>query len=261
MPKGDEIVKKSERPSYFVPGYRAVREALISDQPRGREIWISKGRRGAKTEEVLALAESRGVPVRFREGTDFDRILPGINHQGMALRTDQYVYADLERLMDRARRAPGHALFLAADHITDEGNLGALLRVSAFFGAHGLILPRDRSAGVTARVCKRSSGGYVHVPVSRVVNLGRTLETFKDGGFWIIGAAEEAPEGLYGFDWRRDLVLVLGSEGKGLSRLIRERCDALVRIPSQGPVGSLNVSVAAGILLSEMVRQRKASKQ
>ena len=145
---------------------------------------------------------------------------------------------------------------MAADHITDEGNLGALMRTAAFFGAHGLVLPKDRSAGLSVRVRKISSGGYAHLPVARVVNLARTLEILKKQGLWIIGAAEEAHETIYGFDWKRDLVIVVGSEDRGLSRSVRARCDHLVSVPSRGSVNSLNVSVAAGIIFSEIFRQR-----
>lgn len=145
---------------------------------------------------------------------------------------------------------------LAVDHITDEGNLGAIIRTAAFFGVHGLILPKDRSARVTSRVMKNSAGGYAHVPVSVVVNLGRALDDLKEEGFWIIGAAGEGRESIYTFDWKRDLVLVLGNEEKGISQGIRKRCHELVNIPESGPIQALNVSVAAGVILSEITRQR-----
>ncbi|MDP6179806.1 MAG: RNA methyltransferase, partial [Desulfatiglandales bacterium] len=173
----------------------------------------------------------------------------------------EFRYFDLDQIIDTSLHDPAHALIVAADHITDEGNLGALIRTGVFFGAHGLVLPKDRSASVSERVKKRSSGAYVHLPVARVVNLGRTLDILIKKGFWIIGAAGDSLGSIYQFDWNRDLVLVLGSEEKGLSRTVRSRCHQLVGIPSYGHVSSLNISVAGGIILSEIVRQRRMVKE
>jgi 23S rRNA (guanosine2251-2'-O)-methyltransferase len=170
---------------------------------------------------------------------------------------EEFPYLDLDDLIDITLRDPGHALLVAADHITDEGNLAALIRTAAFFGVQGLILPKDRSARLTERVMKRSSGACVHLPVARVVNLGRALEVLDKRGFWVVGGAGESPESIYEFDWNRDLVLVLGSEDRGLSPLVRGLSHQLVSVPSQGYVDSLNVSVAGGIILSEVIRQRR----
>ena len=150
----------------------------------------------------------------------------------------------------------GHALIVAADHITDEGNLGSLVRTAAFFKAHGLVLPKDRSARISDRVLKRSAGSSVYLPVTRVVNLVRALDILDKKGFWIIGTSGDGPESIYRFDWNRDLVLILGSEGKGLSRSVRDRCHQLVSIPALGNVDALNISIAGGVILSEIVRQR-----
>jgi 23S rRNA (guanosine2251-2'-O)-methyltransferase len=185
-----------------------------------------------------------------------DMILPTIAHQGIVALAEQFTYFDIQYLIDVSTKEPGNALIVAADHITDEGNLGAIIRTAAFFGAHGLILPQNRSAKVTNKVRKRSSGAYLHLPIARVVNLGRILDNLNKKGFWIVGAAEESSHSIYQFDWNRDLILVLGSEDRGLSRAVRNRCHQIVCIPSSGPLGSLNVSVASGIILSEVVRQR-----
>jgi len=170
--------------------------------------------------------------------------------------SERFTYFDIDHLIDASAKGPGYALIVAADHITDEGNLGALIRTSAFFGADGLILPKDRSAKVTVRVSKRSSGAFIHLPVAQVVNLGRTLDQLDKEGFWIIGASEEGTESIYQFDWRRNLVLVLGSEDRGLSPSVRSRCHQIVSIPHAGPVASLNVAVASGVILYEIARQR-----
>ena len=204
------------------------------------------------------MAEDRGIPVKLKKGALLGRYLPRISHQGIVALAEEFTYMDFNTLVDMSLDAQEQSLLLVADHITDEGNLGALIRTAAFFRSHGLILPKDRSAKVTEKVRKRSAGSYVHLPVSRVVNLGRALDVLDSKGFWIIGAAGEATETIYRFDWNRPLALVVGSEERGLSRLVRGRCHQLLRIPSYGQVDSLNVSVACGIILSEIVRQRKA---
>jgi 23S rRNA (guanosine2251-2'-O)-methyltransferase len=174
--------------------------------------------------------------------------------------TQPFAYADLQEVLRHSLQAGPSALLLAADHITDPGNLGALIRTAAFFGVHGLILPRDRSAGVTAATLKRASGTHHQLPVAQVTNLGRTLDELSKNGFWIIGAAGEADLSIYDFDWDRPVVLVLGGEQKGISPSIRKRCHQLVGIPSPGRVESLNLSVAGGTILSEICRQRHFRK-
>jgi len=241
----------------MIPGFQAVRESLLSEQVTFKELWIAKGKDPARVEEILRLARRQQVPVRFKERRELDELLPGVTHQGFAAWTQGPAYLDLDQLINTARRPGEQTLLIAADHITDQGNLGAIIRTAVFFGVRGLILPRDRSAGLTDTVRKRSSGAHVHLPVAQVVNLDRALDRLSKEGFWIIGAALEGPQSLYQFDWQRDLVLVLGSEDRGLSRLIRGRCDLLIRIPSQRPAGALNVAVACGVILSEIARQRE----
>ncbi|MBW1829770.1 MAG: 23S rRNA (guanosine(2251)-2'-O)-methyltransferase RlmB [Deltaproteobacteria bacterium] len=167
-------------------------------------------------------------------------------------------YCELSRLTDTRPRS--QALLIALDHITDEGNMGAIIRTALFFGANGLIIPKDRSAGITANVVKRSSGAWMHLPIARVVNLGRALDTLNKNGYWIIGTSGEGRESIYNFDWNRDVVLVLGNEQKGLSQSVGKRCHEIVGIPVSGPAESLNVAVACGVILSEVTRQRKAEK-
>lgn len=238
-----------------------MRETLLKGQIKINELWIAEGKRSARAKEILQIAESRGVSVQFKRGPVLDQHLPGIAHQGIVALAGKFTYLDFNTLIAISLETAEQALLIAADHITDEGNLGALIRTAAFFGAHGLILPKDRSAKVSERVRKRSAGAYVQLPVARVVNLGRALDALDKKGFWIIGAAGESPDSIYQFDWNRDLILALGSEDRGLSRSVRERCHQLVSIPGFGQVGSLNVSVASGIILSEILRQRRMAKK
>jgi 23S rRNA (guanosine2251-2'-O)-methyltransferase len=246
--------------SLVIPGFHAVRESLLNPGMQVREIWIEERKKGARVDELLHLAKARGVISTFKNREEIESLASGINHQGILAFTGEFAYVDVEDLGPRSSDAPGFRLLLAADHITDEGNLGSLVRTAAFFGVQGLILPRDRSAQMTHKLLRRTSGAYVHLPVAQVVNLGRALDSLKQRGFWIIGAAGGGPGSIYDFDWNRDTVLILGSESRGLSRVVRDRCDELVGIPGKGRVESLNVSVACGIILAEIMRQRAKEK-
>ena len=219
-------------------------------------MWIAEGKRSTRTGEIIEIAEKKGITLRFKKDRFLDNILPDTSHQGIVGLTREFSYIDLDKLINLSLNKSHPAILIAVDHITDEGNLGAIIRSAVFFGAHGIILPKDRSAKISERVRKRSAGALDHIPVTRAVNLSRALDTLNNNGFWIIGAAGEATESIYEFDWDRNLVLVLGNEEKGLGISIRKRCHQLVSIPSPGQLDSLNVSVASGIILSEINRQR-----
>jgi 23S rRNA (guanosine2251-2'-O)-methyltransferase len=241
---------------YLIPGFHAVRAALTKTSIKIEEIWIGEGKSSKKTNDLIKIATKKNIPVRLKKTSELSRLFPDISHQGVAAVAERFNYTDLEQIIEISRNQNGRALLIALDHITDEGNLGALIRTSSFFGAQGLIIPKDRSAQVTPKVLKRSSGACLSLPVARVVNMGRTLDLLDKKGFWIIGAADEATETMYQFDWNMDLVLALGNEERGLSPSVRNRCHQEVSIPSLGDMTSLNVSVAAGVFLSEIFRQR-----
>ncbi|MBW1805250.1 MAG: 23S rRNA (guanosine(2251)-2'-O)-methyltransferase RlmB [Deltaproteobacteria bacterium] len=246
---------------HLIPGFHSVKEVLVKGRIRIDELWIAKGKTSARGKEIIRLAEEKGIRVHYGKGAELDNLLPGMAHQGVVALTEKFSYIDLDDLINSALSRSGHGLLIAADHITDEGNLGALIRTASFLGAHGLILPKDRSAKVTEGVIKRSSGAYIHLPIARAVNLGRTLDILNERGFWIIGAEGESPDSIFQFDWDRDLVLIMGSEDKGLSHPVKKRCHQVVSIPSSGCLKSLNVSVAAGIILAEIFRQRSLRKK
>jgi 23S rRNA (guanosine2251-2'-O)-methyltransferase len=246
-----------EKTPNVIPGYHAVCESLARPGCRVTEVWVAGDRRSKRARTVLRLAEERAVPVRDKTAADLDARFPGTVHQGFAAVVPSPGYRDLEDLVEASRKTPGRGLLVAADHITDEGNLGALIRTAAFFGAGGLVIPKDRSAGLGEGVAKRSAGASLFFPVAREVNLVRALGRLDRAGFWIIGAAGEAAQDVYGFDWVRDTVLVVGSEVRGLSPNVRSHCHEIVAIPGSGGVESLNVAVAAGAILSEIARQRR----
>ena len=240
---------------HIVSGINAIKENLAKDKGIV-ELLIAKGRKIERLKEIMDMAREKRIPIRFKDKIYLDKMLPNFSHQGVIAVLRNYSYCHLEDLIKIALASKKRGLLLVADHITDTGNLGSLIRTAGFFGVQGLILPRDRSASITDIVHKRSAGGSAYLPVSRVINLSRTLKQLADEGLWIVGAAGESKTNIYEFDWNRDLALVLGSEGKGLSRIVRDQCHHLVSIPRLGPLNSLNVSVAAGIILSEIVRHR-----
>lgn len=240
----------------LIPGFHAVRETLRHGQGLLEEIWIAEGKRSGRIEEIIQIAANQGIPFYLKKSSELSGMFPDMAHQGIVGVAKAFAYTDFHQIMQLSLQEDPSGLLLAADHITDEGNLGALIRTAAFFGAHGLIIPKDRSAQVTAAVLKRASGAHLRLPMARVTNLGRALDDLSEKGFWVIGAAGEADLTLYDFDWNRPLVLVLGSEQRGLSQSTRKRCHQLVRIPSPGNVESLNISVAGGVILSEICRQR-----
>jgi 23S rRNA (guanosine2251-2'-O)-methyltransferase len=241
----------------MIPGFHGVREALIRGEIKVQELWIAQEKKSVRIQEIVGIARERNISVTFKKGSELSRLLPDTAHQGIVALAERFTYSELDRIIDISLKAQDKALLIAADHVTDEGNLGSLIRTAAFFGAHGMIIPKDRSAGVSSKVLKRSSGACMSLPITRVVNMGRALDLLRSRGFWVIGASGEGSEPIYRFDWDRDLVLVLGSEQRGLSRSIRKRCDQVVAIPSPGVVESLNVAVAEGVILSEIIRQRK----
>jgi 23S rRNA (guanosine2251-2'-O)-methyltransferase len=247
---------ESENKIQFIPGIHSVKESLANSRDSILELWVTRGKRSAKIKAIVNLADKNDIPVFEKDRTVLDRVLPGTNHQGITALIRSFEYTDINSLVISFQKKKGKNLLIAIDHITDEGNLGAILRSAAFFGVHGIILPRDRSAKVSGGVIKRSSGGYAHVPVSLVVNLGRTIDLLNKEGFWIIGASGGGKQTIYNFDWDRDILLVLGNEEKGLSPSILKRCHQVLSIPSQGNIDALNVSVAAGVILSEITRQR-----
>jgi 23S rRNA (guanosine2251-2'-O)-methyltransferase len=239
----------------IICGINTVNETL--KQGKGIvELFVARGRKIGRVREILDLARARDITIRFKDRGYLDRLSPHTSHQGLVAILGSYTYCTIDTLMGVALSRKSKGLLVVADHIIDPGNLGSLIRTAEFFGVHGLIIPKDRSASITDIVHKRSAGGTAYLPVARVVNLARTLGRMAGEGLWVVGAEGEGETSIYSFDWDRDVAIVLGSEGKGLSRVVRNRCHHLVRIPQLGHLESLNVSVAAGIILSEIARQR-----
>ncbi len=234
-------------------GIHAVEEALAAGRALDR-IVIARGRHGARMEEIVRLARSRGVPVRFEDRVQVDRLAGTREHQGiLALAASKPSLA----LEDLLQRKLDRGLVVLLDGIEDPQNLGAIVRTALAAGAGGVVIPERRAAGLTDTVARASAGALEHLPVARVKNLVRAMEQLKEAGYWLVGLDERAPKTYTEVDFTGAVGVLFGREGQGLHELTRKRCDFLVSIPTTGPVRSLNVSVAAGVVLFEAVRQRQ----
>ncbi len=239
----------------IIYGINPVMEALRGKR-RAFELFVAGESGDRRFEKLLALAKGKGVPVRQRDKRDISRLCGTEHHQGTALRVEAFAYAGLEDILSRWRDSGESGLVVVCDGVQDPRNLGALIRSAACAGAHGVIIPKDRAVGVTATVEKASAGAVETLPVAQVANIAQLLEELKREGFWIYGAEGDAPASLYGQDFRGNMTVVIGGEGEGIRPLVRKKCDFLVSIPIRGGVNSLNASVAAGVFLFEVVRQR-----
>lgn len=245
----------------IVFGLHAVRTLLQQRPERAALLLLQKGREDARITEVMHLAQQAGVRTEWRDTRELDRLAGGDRHQGACLQVravGPLGEGALDDLLDRATIPP---LLLVLDGVQDPHNLGACLRTADAAGVTAVIVPRDRAAGLSPTVRKVASGAAETVPLIQITNLARTLRWLKEREIWIVGTDDEASQSLFQSKLTGPMALVLGAEGPGLRRLTRENCDLLVRIPMLGVVESLNVSVAAGVLLFEAVRQRAPTVQ
>jgi 23S rRNA (guanosine2251-2'-O)-methyltransferase len=243
-----------------VAGRNAVLEALRASVPATAVFLASGLERDARIADALKLAAGRSLPVLEGTRAELDRLADGASHQGIALRVKAFDYADLDDVLRRAAESTAPPLLVALDGVTDPHNLGAVARSVAAFGGHGLVIPERRSAGVTAAAWKASAGALARIPVVRVTNLSRALGACAAAGLMVAGLDGGGEVALDDLELATDpLLLVVGSEGRGLSRLVGERCDVRVRIPLAENVESLNASVAAGVALAEVARRRRST--
>jgi 23S rRNA (guanosine2251-2'-O)-methyltransferase len=255
-----KTITPAEKAEYeMIWGRQPVLEALKSGLSLVK-INVHEGARGSIINEIIQRAGQIGVPVERIKRSKLEEETTGQSHQGVVAYTTPYAYVSVEELLQKARKRQKRPFFLMLDHIEDPHNLGSLLRTAGAAGIDGVIIPRDRACGVTPTVFKSSAGSLAYVPVARSVNLAREMDFLKEEGLWLMGADMSGERPFFKADFSLPLVLLLGSEGKGLSRLLREKCDLLLRIPMQGAVSSLNVAVAGGIIIYEVFRQRGLQK-
>jgi 23S rRNA (guanosine2251-2'-O)-methyltransferase len=260
----DERDRESTETFSEIYGLIPVLEALRSNHTKFDQITIAEGARHERLRELLDLARQARVPVHRAPRPALDRIVPGANHQGVVARTAAASYRDADELLDELSakvNTTNPPLVLGLDAIEDPRNLGAILRTAECAGVNGIFIPERRAVGLTSTVAKAAAGALAHVSVARVTNLVQLIEQLKQRNIWVVGAASNGSSDYTEWDWTVPSALFLGGEGSGLHRLVRERCDALVRIPLRGRIESLNVSVAAGVILYEALRQRIATSK
>lgn len=243
----------------FVYGLHAVTALLTNPHRKIRQLLVSSERQDQRIQQLLATAQTHGVSVNQMSAVKMNQQFPDVSHQGvvaMASALPEYNESHLLELLAACKKSP---LILILDGITDPHNLGACIRSADAAGVDFVIIPKDKNANINAVVSKVACGAAESVPFVRVTNLVRAMEVIKEEGVWIYGAAGETKDTIYGIDCKSPIAIVMGAEGDGLRRLTREHCDGLFALPMIGSVESLNVSVATGIALYEVVRQRHIS--
>jgi len=243
---------------HTIYGINSVTEAL---KARGRAFeWVgmAKERHDIRLQRLIEECRKLGIQVRFVQRTELDRMAGNAAHQGVVAVTSAKQYNDLNDVIDAKRGE--YSLVVVLDGVEDPHNLGAILRTSDAAGVDGVVIPERRAASVTGTVTKASAGASEHLPIAKVTNIARTIEELKDRNIWTVGLDEHGKQSYDALDYKMDCALVLGAEGKGLHDLVKKKCDFLVSIPMLGKVPSLNVSVAAGVVLYEVVRQRRTGE-
>ncbi len=239
----------------LIIGKNPVLEALKSGRDMNK-ILIAEGAQKGQSGQILQLAKENGIIVQVVPRKKLDQLSSEGIHQGVAAYVAAYQYADLDDLFQLAKDRGEDPFFILLDEIEDPHNLGSILRTADAAGAHGVIIPKRRAVGLTATVAKASTGAIEYVPVVRVTNMTRTIEELKEKGVWIMGTDASGKTDYRNMDATLPIGLVIGSEGKGMSRLVRETCDFLVSLPMKGKVTSLNASVAGSLLMYEVFRKR-----
>ena len=243
---------------HTIYGINSVTEAL---KARGRAFeWVgmAKERHDIRLQRLIDDCRKIGIPIRFVPRTELDRMAGNAAHQGVVAVTSAKQYNDLDDVI--ASKRGQYSLMVVLDGVEDPHNLGAILRTSDAAGVDGVVIPERRAASVTGTVTKASAGASEHLPIAKVTNIARTVEELKDRNIWTVGLDERGKQSYDALDYKMDCAVVLGAEGKGLHDLVKKKCDFLVSIPMLGKVPSLNVSVAAGVVLYEVVRQRRAGE-
>ncbi|WP_455662987.1 23S rRNA (guanosine(2251)-2'-O)-methyltransferase RlmB [Pradoshia sp.] len=238
----------------LIMGRNTVLEALRSERDI-HKIWVAEGATKGQIQQVIAVAKENKVMIQVVPKKKLDQMVEG-NHQGVIAQVAAYQYAELDDIFRMAAKKQEDPFILLLDELEDPHNLGSILRTADASGVHGIIIPKRRSVGLTATVAKSSTGAIEHVPVVRVTNLSRTIEELKERGVWIAGTDAKGSQDYRKMDGTMPLGIVIGSEGRGMSRIIKEKCDFLFHLPMVGHVTSLNASVAASLLMYEVYRKR-----
>lgn len=257
---GEKVAKSApldvvELPEDMVAGRNAVMEALKGSRSVNK-LMIANGSTEGSIKEIIAVAKEKGVNIQYWDRSKLDSIARGIRHQGVLAQVAPVQYAELENILQVAKDRNEPPFIVLLDELEDPHNLGAILRTADAAGVHGVLIPKHRSCPLSATVAKTSAGAVEHVPVARVGNLVQTIKKLKQEGLWV-AAADMDGKDYYDTDLTGPLLLIIGSEGQGVGRLVKEQCDFVVRIPMVGKINSLNASVAGSILMYEAMKQRR----
>lgn len=257
---GEKVAKSApldvvELPEDMVAGRNAVMEALKGSRSVNK-LMIANGSTEGSIKEIIAVAKDKGVNIQYWDRSKLDSIARGIRHQGVLAQVAPVRYAELEDILQVTKDRNEPPFIVLLDELEDPHNLGAILRTADAAGVHGVLIPKHRSCPLSATVAKTSAGAVEHVPVARVGNLVQTIKKLKQEGLWV-AAADMDGKDYYDTDLTGPLLLIIGSEGQGVGRLVKEQCDFVVRIPMVGKINSLNASVAGSILMYEAMKQRR----
>lgn len=239
----------------LIVGRNAVMQALESDRTID-SVTVAEGQRGGQAAKIIEICREKRIPVKYADSRKLDKLCGGAAHQGVAAFAAAHDYAELDDIFNLAQSRGESPFIVICDGLEDPHNLGAILRTAEAAGVHGVIIPKRNSVTLNFTVAKTSAGAIEYVPVVKVTNIAGTIDTLKDRGVWVFGADMEGTPWTE-LDFTGSAALVIGSEGRGLSKLVREKCDFIASLPMKGKINSLNASVAAGILMFEASRQRK----
>lgn len=239
----------------IVLGRNGVIEALKA-KITVEQILISKGEKEGSIVKIMALAKEKGVVIKEVDRKKLDSLSQGESHQGVVAMVTPFRYSEIQDILDRAKEREESPFIIILDEIEDPHNLGSIIRTAELCGAHGIIIPKRRNVGVTPTVYKTSAGAVNYMKIAKVSNINNTIDELKKENIWVYGADGEAENFSYNVDFKGAVALVIGSEGIGISKLTREKCDVMVKIPMVGKVNSLNASVAGGILMYEVLKSR-----
>ncbi|KYZ77901.1 RNA methyltransferase [Anaerosporomusa subterranea] len=240
----------------FIAGRNSILEALQSGRSINR-VFVAKGERQGSVIQIVALAKEKGLVVQEVDKAKLDAMSGGIRHQGAVASVAPVEYAELEDILACASEQGEHSFLVLLDELEDPHNVGAILRTADAAGVHGVLMPKRRSCPLSGAVAKTSAGAVEYVPVARIGNVVQTIKQLQKQGFWVVGADMSGEKDYFDADLSGPIVVVVGSEGQGLGRLVKESCDLLVRIPMLGKISSLNASVACSLMLYEVMRQRR----
>ena len=243
----------------YIEGRNPVLEAIKSGR-RMEKILIAKGANQGSINKIKGMAREKNIITQYVDRKKLDSIAHTNSHQGVVAIVSEYEYSSVEDILQKAKERNEDPFIIILDEISDPHNLGSIMRTAECVGAHGIIIPKRRSVGLTAIVAKTSAGAVEYFPVAKVSNITATIEKLKENGVWVYGADMSGEDEYYQANLKGAVALVIGSEGKGISRLVKEKCDVLVKIPMKGKVSSLNASVAASILMYEVLRQRNLDR-